>query len=176
MFSADQLLRCLCHPTIFSSRTSSTTGECPGSCWMKCWRWRGIPFGAVSLRSRLPQHCRGSTDASALSVDRERILDIDINDVHALAAAAYIHIKLQSARYPGPAPFRLPDPWQPDSSLTDLLTAIAALLARSQLHSAPLLHSAQTVHEVITEEYRILESVNYEFGTYTPGASSYASL
>ena len=30
-------------------------------------------------------------------------------------------------------------------------------------------HSARTVHEVIAEEYRVLESVNYELGTYTPG-------
>ena len=54
-------------------------------------------------------------------------------------------------------------------SLTDLLTAIAALLARRQPHNAPLLHSARTVHEVITDEYGILESVNYELGTYTMG-------
>ena len=38
-----------------------------------------------------------------------------------------------------------------------------------QPHNAPLLHSARTVHEVVAEEYRILESVNYELETYTPG-------
>ena len=58
---------------------------------------------------------------------------------------------------------------QPARSLTDLLAAIAALLARRQPHNAPLLHSARTVHEVITEEHRILESVNFELGTCTPG-------
>ena len=90
--------------------------------------------------------------------------DIDINDVHTLAAAVYIHIKLHSARNPDPAPIQLPDPQQPARSLTDLLSGIAALLARRQPHNAPLLHSARTVHKVLAEEYRILESVNYELG------------
>ena len=96
-------------------------------------------------------------------------LDIDIDHVHPLAAAVYIHIKLHSARYPDPAQFQLPDPRQPARSLTDLLTVIAALLAWRQPHNAPLLHSARAVHEVVAEDYRILESVNYELGTYTPG-------
>ena len=48
-------------------------------------------------------------------------------------------------------------------------TAIATLLAKRQLYNAPLLHSAWTVDEVITEACRILESVNYELGTCTPG-------
>ena len=95
--------------------------------------------------------------------------DVDINDVQPLAAAVYSHNKLFSARYPDPAPFQLPDPRQPARSLTDLLTATAALLARRQPRNAPLLHSARTVHEVIAEENRILESVNCEPGTYTPG-------
>ena len=86
------------------------------------------------------------------------------------AAAVYIHIKLHSARYPDPAPFQLPDPRQPARSLSDLLPAIAALLAGRRPHNAPLLHSAWTVHEVVAEEYRILESVNCELGTYAPGA------
>ena len=93
--------------------------------------------------------------------------DIDINDVHSCAAAVHIHIKLHSARYPDQAPFQDPDPRQSARSLTDLLTAIAALLARRQPHSAPLLHSGRTVHEVIVAEYRILESVNCELGTHT---------
>ena len=41
------------------------------------------------------------------------------------------------------------------------------LLARRQPHNAPLLHSAGTVQEVITEECRALES---ELGTPTPAA------
>ena len=90
--------------------------------------------------------------------------DIDVNDVYLLAAAAYICIELHSARYPGPAPIQLPDPRQPARSLTDLLTALAAILDRRQPHNVPLL-----VHEVVAEEYRILESVNCELGTYTPG-------
>ena len=50
--------------------------------------------------------------------------------------------------------------------MTDLLTAIA-LLAGRQPHNALLLHSARTVHEVVAEEYRIVET--FELGTYTPG-------
>ena len=69
----------------------------------------------------------------------------------------------------GKTPFQLLDTRQPTRSLTDLLKAIAALLARRQPHNARLLHSARTVHEVTTEEYRILESVNYALGTYTLG-------
>ena len=92
--------------------------------------------------------------------------DIDVNDVYP-PAAAYICIKLHSARYPDPAPFQLPAPQQPARSLTDLLTTLAALLDRRQPHNVPPLHSARTVHEVVDEEYRILESVNYELGTYT---------
>ena len=70
----------------------------------------------------------------------------------------------------GLAPFQLPDPLQPARSLTDLLTAVAALLARRPPHRAPLLLSAWTVHQVITEECRILESVHCELGTPTPAA------
>ena len=44
--------------------------------------------------------------------------DIDINDFLPLAAAVYIHIRMHSERYPGPAPFQLPDPLQPARSLT----------------------------------------------------------
>ena len=95
--------------------------------------------------------------------------DIDVNDAYHLAAAAYICVKLCSARYPDPAPFQLPDTREPARSLTDLLTALAALLARRQPHSAPLLHSSPTVHEVVAEEYRMLESVNFELEAYTPG-------
>ena len=32
----------------------------------------------------------------------------------------------------------------------------------------PPVHTAQAVHEVVVEEYRILDSVNYELATYTP--------
>ena len=58
--------------------------------------------------------------------------DTDEGDVHPLAAAAYICIKLHSARHPDPAPFHLPDP--PGSRLTDLLTTLAAFFwARTNL-------------------------------------------
>ena len=84
--------------------------------------------------------------------------DTHIFDVLPLAAVVHIHNKLH--------PY--PDPQQPARPLADLLTAIAALLARRQLHNAPLLHSAWTMQEVATEECRILGSVNHELGTYTP--------
>ena len=63
--------------------------------------------------------------------------DTDVNDIYTLAAAAYICIKLHSAKYPDRAPFHLPDPRQPARSLTDLLTALAAILGRRQPHNVP---------------------------------------
>ena len=54
-------------------------------------------------------------------------------------------------------------------SLTDLLTAVAALFVRRQPHNAPFLHSARTVQRVVTEEC-ILEFVHFELGTPTPAA------
>ena len=93
--------------------------------------------------------------------------DIEEGDVHSLTAAAYIGIRLHSARYPDRAPFQLPDPQQPARSLTDLLTALAATLGRRQPRNVPPLHTAQAVHEMVAE-YRILESVNYELATFTP--------
>ena len=82
--------------------------------------------------------------------------DIEEGDVYSLAAGAKIGIMLHSARHQDPVPFRLPDPRQPARSLT-LLTALAAALGRRQ-----------AVHEVVVEEYRILDSVNFELATYTP--------
>ena len=69
---------------------------------------------------------------------------------------------------PGPIP--APRPLQPARSLTDLFSTTAALLARRQPHNAPLLHSAWTVKQVVTEECRILESVFQELGTPTLAA------
>ena len=77
--------------------------------------------------------------------------------------------RLAFALNPDPAPFQRPDPRQPARSLTDLLTALAAILGRRQPRNVPPLHTAQGVHEVVLEERRILESANYELGTNTPG-------
>ena len=74
--------------------------------------------------------------------------------------------KLHSARYPDPAPVQLPDPQQLARSLTDLLTALAAILGKRQPRNVPPLHTVQAVHEVVAEEYRILESVNYALVTH----------
>ena len=65
---------------------------------------------------------------------------------------------------PDLAPFQLP----PARTLTDLLTTLAVIRGRRQPHNVPPLHTAQAVHEVVTEEHRILESVNYELVTCTP--------
>ena len=94
--------------------------------------------------------------------------DIEEGDVFASAAAAKIGIKLHSARYPDPAPFLRadPQPRQPARSLTDLRTALAATIGRRQPHNVPPLHTAQVVHEVVTEEYRILDSLNYELTAF----------
>ena len=89
-------------------------------------------------------------------------------DVFALAAAAHIGIKLHSARYPDPAPLLQPGPRQPTRSLTDLLTALAASLGRRQSHNVPPLHTAQVVHEVVSEEYRTLVPLNCETTVFTP--------
>ena len=101
--------------------------------------------------------------------------DIDIVDILPLAAAVFFLSKLHSARYPGPFPNQFPDPQRPARPPADLLTAIlltaiAALLARRQPHNAPLLRPAWTIQEVVTEEYPVLRSVNYELGTHTPAA------
>ena len=171
-YSADQ-----CCSTIFILRSSSMTTGLWAAGGGNAGAGERTPFSAASRHSRTSQHRRvfhrrtcalllsdvaATADLPQHSVlfaqqlldlthrwrkERED-LDIDINDVHPLAAPVHKNIKLHSARYPDPAPFQRPDPRKPARSLTDLLTAIAALLARCQPHNAPLLDSARTVHEV----------------------------
>ena len=74
---------------------------------------------------------------------------------------------LHSRRMRNVAPWRYIILPHPDSSLTDLLTDLATIFDRRQLHNVPLLHPARAVHEVDTGEYRILESVNYVVETCT---------
>ena len=84
-----------------------------------------------------------------------------------------ICIELHSARYTDPAPFQLPYPQQ----LTDVLTALAAVLRTRQPRNVPPLHTAQAVHEVVAEEYRILDSVNQQTVCASPkGTCSLLSL
>ena len=97
--------------------------------------------------------------------------DIDVNDVCPLAGAAYICIKLHSARYPDLAPCQLPDLRQPARYLTDLLTTLAAILGRRQPNVPPL-HTAHVVHEVVAEEYRILESLRGSLLPDCPASSA----
>ena len=183
-------LAAVCHP--------SKITRCPGRLLAKCLQWSWKPIGAASraqpargvaevqqaqMRFLSAGSWRCSYFAAHGALFSQQLLDlthrwwteradtdIDIKDIHRLAAAVYIHMKLHSERYPGRAPFQLPDPLQPARSLTDLLTAVAALLARRKTHNAPLLHSAWTVKQVITEECRILESVHCELGTLPPAA------
>ena len=46
--------------------------------------------------------------------------------------------------------------------------ALAATLGRRQPLNVPPLHTAQAVREVVVEEYRILDTMNYEMATFTP--------
>ena len=68
-----------------------------------------------------------------------------------MAAAAYISISLHSR------------------SLTDLVTTLAAILGRRQPHNVPPLHTAEAVHEVVTEEYSILEFSELRVGDQHAG-------
>ena len=141
----------------------------------KCLHLSGRPAGGASQRNLFSQHCRGTADGNlAATVDLPphsalfslQLLDLahrwserEDNDIHIfdvlpLAATAYIP----------------PDPQQPARPLADLLTAIARLLARRQPHNAPLLHTAWTIQQIVTEEYRILGVINYELPTHTPAA------
>ena len=76
----------------------------------------------------------------------------ECNGIH-IFAAVYIHMKLQQ-----------PPP------LTDLLTATAALFSSRQPHNASSLHTGWTVQQIVTEDNRILGSINFELATYTPAA------
>ena len=87
-------------------------------------------------------------------------------DLFTLAAAASIGIKLHSARYPDPTPFLQPDPQQPRQPARSLTYSRLSPLRR-QPHNVPPLHTAQVVSEVVSEEYRILDTLNYEVTVFT---------
>ena len=101
--------------------------------------------------------------------------NIDSVDVHSLVAAVFDHIKLHSARYPDLVPHQFPDPQQPARPLADLLTAIAALLARRQHHNAPFLHPAWTIQHPGVSQPRAwhLHASSFDLSLQTaPGVSS----
>ena len=110
------------------------------------------PNSALFSRQLFPTQLAGGP--------KEKITTLTLATSTPWQPQSYIHCKLRSARYPDRVPCQFPDPQQPARPLAGLLTATAALLARRQRHSAPLLHSAWTIWEVLTEEYRILGSVN----------------
>ena len=136
--------------------------------WCKCAHL----LRDLAATADLPPHCalfsEQPLDLTQRWWSETEGTDIEEGDVHPLAAAAQICNKLHSARHPDLAPFQLPDPRQRPRSLTGITTAPAATLGRRQPHNVPPLHTAQVVHEVVSEEYRILESVNYELVTNTP--------
>ena len=89
--------------------------------------------------------------------------DNEEGDVYFLGAATCICIKLHSARDPDPAPLQFPDPRQPPVlSLT--FSRLLPLLSAGNLTSTSA--HAQVVHEVVTEEDRILDLVNYDLVTF----------
>ena len=81
---------------------------------------------------------------------------IHIFDVLSLATTVYIFIKMN------PAPAQGPQHARP---LADLLAAIARLLSKRQPDCEPSLHTRWTIQNIVTEEYRILEVLNYELVT-----------
>ena len=111
-----------------------------------------MTISGVSLRSQPPQRCRGPTGACVLTscatspllstcrpLFSQQLLHLthrwwsetegpvtEEGDVHSLAAAAHICLKLHSAKYPDLVPFQLPDHRQPARPLTDLLRAASA--------------------------------------------------
>ena len=140
-----------------------------------------------------PQHCRGTTDASALTscvtsplqltcrltqctlfpvasgpdsqvVVRKEDNDTHIFDVLPLAASLHPHdVAFSVVRRPGhisgssvSRSASIPISQQLARPLADLLTAIAALLAKRQPHSAPSLLTGWTTQQIVSEVYRIL--------------------
>ena len=98
--------------------------------------------------------------------------DMDIGDVHLLAAAVYIHVKLRSARYPRSGSTPIPRP-SAACSPTGRFFCPQSLLHSSPCPSSTTLHCCTqlgTIQEVVTEEYRILGSVKLR--AWHPLASS----
>ena len=84
---------------------------------MKCWHWSGRLVGGIAevqqtqvrdlaATADLPPHCARFSqqllDLTCRWWTQTEDPDIDINDVHSLAAAVYIHIKLHSASAASP--------------------------------------------------------------------------
>ena len=118
-------------PSSLSSKTSLKIMGCPRRLLAKCFHWRWRPIGAAFQRNRLcqqrryngrkcafllrdlaaaanlPPHGRSSPSNLWICLTgrwTERAdTDIDINDIHLLAAAVHIHIKLHSEGFQIPA-------------------------------------------------------------------------
>ena len=150
--------------------------------------WRYTTLSRASQRNLLFRPDRGSTGKNALTscmmllppplsltsvrtflfsswpsptggLKWKTICNVHIFDVLLLATAVHIFIKTDSAWAQIP---------QHDRPLPDLWATIARLLARRQPHSAPSLHTAWTIQQIVTAEFRILEVLNYELTTPTP--------
>ena len=81
---------------------------------------------------------------------------IEPDDILALAAAVNVLIKLHLSPQQSKA-----------RTLPELLTAVAALLARPQPDDALVLHSACTIQQVTHIEFRMLEQLGQELATLT---------
>ena len=100
---------------------------------------------------------------------------LEFGDIHSLATAAFVTSKLLLGRGLDVAPQQQqhplppgPGPPQPVRTLPGLLTALAASLDRRWPQNALTLHTSWTVQEVIAAGARILKSIHYEVGTYSP--------
>ena len=94
--------------------------------------------------------------------------DLQTGDIIAMTASIYIHLKLHSvAALPHEDPFRDDQPPRVLQTAV-LLTITSQLLARSQPHNVPALHTAQVLQQFISKEAHMLQSVGYELGCFTP--------
>ena len=113
------------------------TTESQGNKCLICWRWRMTSFSGVSQKLRAP------TLTWVMSIPLRQRLISALNCTRKIPSRGPISASRSLAA--GPLP-------QPTFSRLS-----AAILGRRQLHNAPPLHLAQAAHEVVAEEYRILE-------------------
>ena len=183
-------------PTISTSRTvSRTTGSQVIKC-LTFWGWRTMSFSGVSQRSQTPQHFRGPTEASALTscvistslptcrpaarfslcscwAPTGGVLNSRAPTLRRrMSTPMRPRLVLALNCTPPRTQTRLHSSFQtfgsrPAFSLT-FSRLVPATVGGRQPRNVPPLHTAQAVHEVVAEEYRILDSVNCELATYTP--------
>ena len=141
----------------------------------RCSHRSGRPGGGAFQHNLLSHSGRDTTGGNALTsyvtltlllISRSTVhsfssssCDIHIFAILPLAAAVYIFVEMN------PAPAQVPQ--QTARPLADLLTTVARFLTRRQPHNAPSFHTAWTIQQIVNEEYRILEVLDYELATHT---------